>query len=102
MSPTVFAAGAVVARAERAIAKVAFSIDGIAKQISQQIDFPILLPSEDVLDRNKFLVGSGNVLYATVPSISQNGKYEIAFNNQPGNLGNAAFRFYILETALGI
>jgi hypothetical protein len=102
LSPTVFAAGAVVARVERAIAKVAFSIDGIAKQISQQIDFPILLPSENVLNRNKSLAGSGNVVYATVPSIFQNRKYEIAFNNQPDNLGNAAFRFSILETTLGV
>ncbi|MEG4286344.1 hypothetical protein QUB68_24755 [Microcoleus sp. A006_D1] len=54
--------------------------------------------SEDVLDRNKSLVGSGDVLYATVPSMSKNGKYEIAFNNRSGNPGNAAFRFGFAAT----
>jgi exosome complex RNA-binding protein Rrp4 len=54
--------------------------------------------SKDVLDRNKSLVGSGDVLYATVLSIFKNGKYEIAFNNQPGNPGNATFRFGFAAT----
>lgn len=101
LSAAVFAAGAAVAGVERASAEVAFSINGIAKQISQQIDFPILLPSEDVLDRNKSLVGSGDVLHATVSNISKNSKYEIRFNNQPGAPGNAAFRFGFAATKGG-
>jgi hypothetical protein len=54
--------------------------------------------SEDVLNRNKSIVGSADVLYATVISISKNGKYEIAFNNQPGNPGLATFRFGFAAT----
>lgn len=101
LSAAVFVASVTVVGIERAIAEVAFSINDIGKEISRQIDFPILLPSADILDRHKSLVGSGDVLYAAVPDISKNSKYEIIFNNSPGNPGNAAFRFSFSATKGG-
>ena len=101
LSAAVFAASMAVVGMEKAIAEVAFSINDIAKEISRQTDFPILLPSADILDRNNSLIGSGDVLYATVASISKNAKYEIRFNNLPGNPGNAAFRFGFSATKRG-
>jgi|GEM_PF-1208106 len=101
LSAAVFAASMAVVGMEKAIAEVAFSINDIAKEISRQTDFPILLPSADILDRNNSLIGSGDVLYANVPSISKNSQYEIRFNNQPGNPGHAAFRFSFAATKRG-
>jgi hypothetical protein len=89
---------------ESAIAEVAFSINKISKEISQSInqtDFPILLPSEDVLDRNKSRVGGGSILYAYVGTRSENEDYSVVFNNYPGNPGNAAFRFSFSATKGG-
>lgn len=78
-----------------AIAEVDFSIDEIANNISQTSSFPVLLPSGEVLDRNKSLVGSGNILYTdfSIGIESHHNSYRMSFNNAPGSVGNAAFRF---------
>ena len=69
-----------------------FSINEIANSIKQRIDFPILLPSEDVVERYKF--NSDETIYSHT-SYGEGG-YRVYFNNSPGNPGNVALRFVIL------
>jgi hypothetical protein len=69
-----------------------FSINNIALQISRKTTVPILLPSEKVIEENKF--EASETIYSYLESSSNNG-YNLTFNNQPGNVGNAAFRFSI-------
>ncbi len=69
-----------------------FSINNIALQISQKTTVPILLPSEKVIEENKF--EASETIYSYLESSSNNG-YNLTFNNRPGNVGNAAFRFSI-------
>jgi hypothetical protein len=74
----------------RAIAST-FSIKQITSEIRQKVDFPILLPSETVVERYRF--DQAETIYADT-STSDSG-YEVSFNNRPGPVGNAAFRFSI-------
>ena len=69
-----------------------FSINDIALQISRKTTVPILLPSEKVIEENKF--EASETIYSYLESSSNNG-YNLTFNNRLGNVGNAAFRFSI-------
>lgn len=69
-----------------------FSIKGISAQIARKTTVPILLPSEKVIEENKF--EASETIYSYLESSSSNG-YSLIFNNQPGDVGNAAFRFSI-------
>lgn len=76
-----------------AIAGVAFSIKNISKEFSRRSTIPILLPSEELLDQVKSRVGSGETLYSNYGIDSNGNSYNLEFNNAPGSVGNAAFRF---------
>jgi hypothetical protein len=75
---------------EGAIAST-FSIREITSEIKQRIDFPIMLPSADVVERYKF--NPDETIYSHT-SYGEGG-YRVYFNNRPGNPGNAALRFVI-------
>ncbi len=88
-SLTVLAASVVVVGLEGAISST-FSIQSIASQIAQKTNIPILLPSEDVIQKYE-----SKANYAYVSTKSQYYDYDVNFNNEPGNPGNAALRFSI-------
>ncbi len=92
LSVAVLAASAAVVGIELAIAST-FSIQSIALQIAKKTDVPILLPSEDTVEKYKF--DSSEIIYAFVSTASQYADYDVTFNNTPGNVGNAALRFSI-------
>ncbi|WP_293354830.1 MULTISPECIES: hypothetical protein [unclassified Microcoleus] len=92
MSVAVLAASVAVVGMERAIAS-AFSIKDIASQIAQKTNVPILLPSEDIVEKYKF--DSSETIYAFVSTASKYADYDVTFNNRPGDVGDAAFRFSI-------
>jgi hypothetical protein len=77
---------------ERAIA-ADYRVSVAASLIGQKSDVPILLPSEDVVERNKF--NPDETLYAYVQTASESYDYQVEFNNQPGSVGRVAFRFSI-------
>ncbi|MCC3574319.1 MAG: hypothetical protein JGK30_20780 [Microcoleus sp. PH2017_40_RAT_O_B] len=90
LSLAVLAASVAVVGIERTIAST-FSIKDIASQIAKKTDLPILLPSEDVIQKYE-----SNANYAYVDtSHSDKSEYTVSFNNAPGNPGNAALRFSI-------
>ncbi len=91
-SLTVLAASVVVVGIEGAISST-FSIQSIASQIAQKTNIPILLPSEDTVEKYKF--DNNETIYAFVSSASSDADYDVTFNNIPGDVGNAAFRFSI-------
>ena len=69
-----------------------FSIKEISAQIARKTNVPILLPPEQVVEQYKF--DQSETIYAYLDSYSDSG-YSVLFNNQSGNVGNAAFRFSI-------
>jgi hypothetical protein len=69
-----------------------FSIKEISAQIARKTSLPILLPPEQVVEQYKF--DRSETIYAYVDSYSDGG-YSVLFNNQAGNVGNAAFRFSV-------
>lgn len=92
LSLAVLGASVAVVGIELAIAST-FSIQSIASQIAKKTDIPILLPSEDTVEKYKF--NSSETIYAFVSTASKYADYDVTFNNRPGNVGNAAFRFSI-------
>ena len=69
-----------------------FSIKEISAQIARKTNVPILLPPEQVVEQYKF--DRSETIYAYLDTYSDGG-YSIVFNNQSGNVGNAAFRFSV-------
>jgi hypothetical protein len=92
LSVAVLATSVAVVAMERAIAST-FSIQSIASQIAKKTDVPILLPSEDTVEKYKF--DNNETIYAFVSTASEDGDYDVTFSNRPGSVGDAAFRFSI-------
>jgi pimeloyl-ACP methyl ester carboxylesterase len=93
LSTVVFAASLSVVGMEKAIAST-FSIKAIASQIAKKTDVPILLPSEDIVEKYKF--DNNETIYARVYTKSQYDEYDytVSFHKHPGG-GNATLRFSI-------
>jgi pimeloyl-ACP methyl ester carboxylesterase len=75
-----------------------FSIKEIADRISTRTEIPILLPTESIVERNKFdrtetIYANDDTIYLNRPSNYPD--YEVSFNNRPGSVGNAALRFVV-------
>lgn len=69
-----------------------FSIKEISALIARKTSVPILLPSEQVVEKYKF--DQSETIYAYLDNYSDS-DYSVRFNNRSGNAGNAAFRFSI-------
>lgn len=69
-----------------------FSTKEISAQIATKTNVLILLPSEQIVEQYKF--NQSETIYAYLDTRSDS-DYSVRFNNQSGNVGNAAFRFSI-------
>ena len=90
LSAVVLTIGFTVACLPEAIA-ANFSIREIAAQIAKTTNIPILLPSEELVERYKF--DEAESIY--LDTLSSDSDYSVRFNNRSGNVGNVAFRFLI-------
>jgi pimeloyl-ACP methyl ester carboxylesterase len=70
-----------------------YRVSATASLIRKKTTVPVLLPSEDVVERNKF--NPDETIYANVETASEYSEYQVDFNNQPGIVGRVALRFSI-------
>lgn len=72
-----------------------FSIRSIASQITQKTNIPVLLPSEDSIQKYVQQNYDETVpVYVYIHSGSDR-NYDVSFSKQPGNVGNVALIFSI-------
>lgn len=83
-----------LARQKLAIA-LPFSIRSITSQITQNTNVPVLLPSENAIQKYvEQNYDKAAPIYAYIAAASSKG-YNVRFSNQQGNVGNVAFIFSI-------